>query len=664
MKQYMNQGIRPFTFRLAAMFVMISTPVFAQVVPLDGGALLPPRITITNQPGQQFDPHVDGDLAVYSTATFAAGTGLLTETIEYYRFSTGVRSTIPSPPGVQTADLLSDVDQGRIAFTRIFPGGSGRVAIMLFDTATGTLQELMASLPDSRRWAPAMGAQTVAFVDEQLAGDGSGEIMVLDLATSMLTRLTTDTVVDFFPAVSPDGNVVVWQRCATNQNCDIYGATRSGGAWSVRALATTAFYETSPDTNGVDVVFERDNFNGLPNGTNIVTVPINGGLETELEMLGEQYNPSIRGSFITFESRVGFGKPDMYLYDLVSNKFFQITATPDVSEQLNDVTVLPTGDVRLVWQGITNYSFEEADIYAATFTVPTTNTAPTAVAGPNQRTIPGGLIHLNGNGSFDNNTPTNLLLYAWTFVSVPAGSAATLTGGNTMTPSFTPDVSGDYVVRLVVTDQDALSSPPSLVTIGENPAPTSDAGPDQLVIVGHLVALSGAGADPDGDPLTYAWDLTGVPAGSSASLSSSTLPNATFVADQPGVYTAQFTVSDLFGPGVPDGVRITATTATGYAESLVQQASSTILGLPTSAVTNKGNQNALTQFLSHVIVALQSGDLATARQRLAHAIARTDGCALRATPDGNGPSRDWITTCAAQSQVYPLLIDALAAITP
>ena len=68
--------------------------------------------------------------------------------------------------------------------------------------------------------------------------------------------------------------------------------------------------------------------------------------------------------------------------------------------------------------------------------------------------------------------------------------------------------------------------------------------------------------------------------------------------------------------------------------------------------------------LGHVIVALQRGDLAVARQQIGLAMSRTDGCALRGLPNGHGPSRDWITTCAAQSEIHPLLFDAVAAIAP
>jgi len=37
---------------------------------------------------------------------------------------------------------------------------------------------------------------------------------------------------------------------------------------------------------------------------------------------------------------------------------------------------------------------------------------------------------------------------------------------------------------------------------------------------------------------------------------------------------------------------------------------------------------------------------------------KVDGCALRGSPDPN----DWINNCAAQSQVYPLIVDLIAAL--
>ena len=344
---------------LVAVCSVMSTTVFAQVVPQDGGVLVPHVITVNNQPDDQTDPHVDGDLVVYSTTT--TGVSIVQE-IKYYRFSTGIDSTVPKGP--LDNDLLSDVDQGRIVFTRIFPS---RTVIMLFDTATGVLQELAPAPDPALRFGEAIGGQTVAFVDYSLASDGTGELVVLDLATSLVTRLTDDTVDDANPAVSPDGNVVVWERCPVSvANCDIYSASRSGDVWTIHAVATSPLNEANPDTNGVDVVFERDNSTG-PTLSNIVVAPVSGGSETELEIPGDQFNPSIRGSIIAFQSQANGGAADIYLYDRASNTRFQITNTPTTDETLNDVTLLPTGEVRLVWRagGLSN-----GDIFAATFALP------------------------------------------------------------------------------------------------------------------------------------------------------------------------------------------------------------------------------------------------------------------------------------------------------
>lgn len=294
------------------------------------------------------------------------------------------------------------------------------------------------------------------------------------------------------------------------------------------------------------------------------------------------------------------------------------------------------------------------------------NSAPIANAGMDQAVRSGETVLLDGGESFDDNTATATLIYAWSFSSKPAGSNAALVGANTSTPSFVVDTPGTYVVQLIVTDEGGLSSAADGVLISSNNlAPAANAGGDMLAVVGGLVTLNGsASSDPELDPLIFAWTVASAPTGSTALLNAASSQNPTFVPDVEGTFLIELVVSDLFGPSSPDAVTITATFANNYAEIQILAGNDLIAALPPASVTTGGNQNALMNFLTQAVIAIQTGDLVTAKQKLQQAIERTDGCVLRGVSDDNGPGRDWITDCAAQAQAYAILNDALAAIIP
>ena len=79
-------------------------------------------------------------------------------------------------------------------------------------------------------------------------------------------------------------------------------------------------------------------------------------------------------------------------------------------------------------------------------------------------------------------------------------------------------------------------------------------------------------------------------------------------------------------------------------------------------VTTKGNKVALLNFLIQAVRAIQLDNLPKAIDKFEKSIARTDGCVLRGSPDGNGLDRDWIIDCEAQPEVYNLLNEALNAL--
>jgi hypothetical protein len=207
---------------------------------------------------------------------------------------------------------------------------------------------------------------------------------------------------------------------------------------------------------------------------------------------------------------------------------------------------------------------------SASVTVTTGNSPPVAKAGPNQTVPLGSTVVLNGSGSSDVNGDP--LTYSWTFIGKPTGSAATLMGANTVSPTFVadfpavsvapPGTEGNmpYIVQLIVNDG-VTNSAPSTVTITTiYTSPVANAGPNQTVMPGSLVQLNGSGStDVDGIPLTYHWSIVSLPSGSSATLNNPNIVNPNFTGDLLGIYVVQLIVND----GISNSAPATVTISTG-----------------------------------------------------------------------------------------------------
>jgi hypothetical protein len=91
------------------------------------------------------------------------------------------------------------------------------------------------------------------------------------------------------------------------------------------------------------------------------------------------------------------------------------------------------------------------------------NVAPIANAGPDQSVSTNSLVTLDGSGSRDDDNDT--LSFEWQFLSVPTNSAAVLNSTSTISPTFTSDIDGTYVLQLRVSDGTTNSEVDSISVI-------------------------------------------------------------------------------------------------------------------------------------------------------------------------------------------------------
>lgn len=263
------------------------------------------------------------------------------------------------------------------------------------------------------------------------------------------------------------------------------------------------------------------------------------------------------------------------------------------------------GTAYLVWSGTS--AGGDTDFYTDQVTKDA-NQQPTANAGGDQNVEVGDLVTLDGSASTDPDNAPAPLTYSW---SQTAGPAVTLAGADTASPTFTPTDPGTYTFQLIVNDG-ALDSAPDTVDVvvtAPNQAPTANAGPDQTVQVGQLVALNGAGSsDPDNgpDPLTYDWSQTGGPA---VALAGADTASPTFTPADPGEYTFQLIVNDGDLDSAPDSVTITVVEpGANSIAGLIDQVRA--LNLPT------GTENSLVAKLNAAQASLDRGNKKAAINQL------------------------------------------------
>ena len=169
-------------------------------------------------------------------------------------------------------------------------------------------------------------------------------------------------------------------------------------------------------------------------------------------------------------------------------------------------------------------------------------------------TAVGNLVNLNANESTGEG-----LSYAWQLTEKPGGSNATLASASGKQTSFTPDVVGDYVVELTVTDMGGQTDRaservtvqtvvPSVLTATDDAATTEQETPVTINVLAN---------DRSGDasvPLTIV-DITSDKAVINTDNTVTYTPETGFT----GVDTFQYTISDNPDAEEPDQRKETAT---------------------------------------------------------------------------------------------------------
>lgn len=189
------------------------------------------------------------------------------------------------------------------------------------------------------------------------------------------------------------------------------------------------------------------------------------------------------------------------------------------------------------------------------YSIQSVNEPPIANAGENQSVHPGIVALLDGSASYDPEGGT--LDYNWALVDVPDGSTTELVDSTSVNASFTPDLLGEYVVELVVTDEQGATASTQTRVSTFNTAPVAIAGDDQVILhLGTAIELNGANSyDDDGDSMTYAWSFYSLPADSQTELliNNSDPTHVSFVPDVYGDYFVELVVTDVFGASSDPG---------------------------------------------------------------------------------------------------------------
>lgn len=140
--------------------------------------------------------------------------------------------------------------------------------------------------------------------------------------------------------------------------------------------------------------------------------------------------------------------------------------------------------------------------------------------------------------------------YQWQLEKKPELSQTTPGQPQGLTTTLQPDVPGEYVLKLTLTDSlgksltAKLTLNVSALTINAAPTAIIEVEKNFIKINEKLQLSASKSSDPERAPLSYQWEILQSPAGSVFSLSAPKAVDTDFITNNAGTYLLQLTVSD------------------------------------------------------------------------------------------------------------------------
>lgn len=175
----------------------------------------------------------------------------------------------------------------------------------------------------------------------------------------------------------------------------------------------------------------------------------------------------------------------------------------------------------------------------------------------------GSSIDFMANEAHCSNASDAKLIYNWGTLTTPTGSSSTIIDRSASQVNFTADKAGLYSSELIIT---CLGTRATVLFTAEVTAPADNAKPIARITgtsgleVGMPASLDASNSfDADGDALSYTWQLTSKPTGSTATLSTTSSVNTQLIPDVAGDYEVSLVVNDGAIDSVATSIGVFAT---------------------------------------------------------------------------------------------------------